>query len=138
MMNNDFTPSLDSESANLLGKNFFKVCEDLNINLDDQVVILGQKDSKQIKEWARMQTIGQTWDLFRRVSIILGIVRNLNTIYSRNPEVIGNWLHVKRNIFKGNSALELTRENPLHSQFALATIRRVLDMYISGDILELN
>lgn len=133
-----FIPTLDDESANLLGKNFFKICEDLRIDPKDQVVILGQKHLRTIQNWKKGNTIGQTWDVFNRVSQLLGIVKSLNVIYPRNPEVVNEWLHKKREIFKGKSAIEIMIEDPMQSQAALFTVRRVLDMYRNGVILELN
>lgn len=134
----DFTPTLDDENAHLLGKNFFKICEDFQIGPKDQLVILGQKHIRTIQNWKKENTIGQTWDVFNRVSQLLGIVKSLNMIYPRNPEVVNSWIHKKRNIFKGKSALEVMTEDPLQGQAALFTVRRVLDMYRDGVIFELN
>jgi hypothetical protein len=133
-----FVPTLDEKSAKLLGRNFFKICEDFKIEPRDQVLILGQKHVRTILNWKKEQTIGQTWDVFNRVSLLLGIVKSLNVIYPRSPEVVNNWLHKKRKIFKGKSAIELIVEDPLQSQAALFTVRRVLDMYRNGVIFELN
>ena len=133
-----FVPILDEENANLLGKNFFKICEEFNIPPKDQVVILGQKHTRTIQNWKKENTIGQTWDVFNRVSLLLGIVKSLNVIYPRNPEVVNNWIHQKRNIFKGKSALEILTEDPMQGHAALFTVRRVLDMYRNGVIFELN
>ncbi len=134
----EFIPKLDRENAALLGKNFFKICEELKITPKDQVILLGQKHIRTLNNWRKGKTIGQTWDVFNRVSMLLGIVKNLNIIYPRNPEVIRDWLHKKRNIFRGKSALELIIEDPIQSQSTLFTIRRVLDMYRNGVIVELN
>lgn len=133
-----FTPTLDQENADLLGRNFFKICEDFNIDSKDQLVILGQKHIRTIQNWKKENTIGQTWDLFNRVIQLLAIVKNLQVIYPKNPEIVKDWLHKRRNIFKGKSALELITEQPLQSQAALYTVRRVLDMYHNGVIFELN
>jgi len=70
--------------------------------------------------------------------LLLGIVKSLSVIYPRNPEIVNGWLHKNRKIFKGKSALELVTEDPLQSQAALFTVRRVLDMYRNGVIFELN
>ena len=48
-----FVPILDEENANLLGKNFFKICEEFNIPPKDQVVILGQKHTRTIQNWKK-------------------------------------------------------------------------------------
>jgi hypothetical protein len=133
-----FVPTLDEENANLLGKNFFKICGDFQIEPKDQVVILGQKHIRTIQNWKKENTVGQTWVVFNRVSQLLGIVKSLSMIYPRNPEVVNSWLHKKRNIFKGKSALEVITEDPMQSQAALFTVRRVLDMYRNGVIFELN
>ena len=134
----NFQPILDRKNADLLGKNFFKVCEEFNINPKDQVIILGQKHLRTIQNWKKENAIGQTWDVFNRVSLLLGIVKSLSVIYPRNPEIVNGWLHKNRKIFKGKSALELVTEDPLQSQAALFTVRRVLDMYRNGVIFELN
>lgn len=134
----NFQPTLDRENADLLGKNFFKICEEYKIDSKDQVIILGQKHLRTIQNWKKENTIGQTWDVFNRVSLLLGIVKSLNVIYPRNPEIVNEWLHKNRKLFKGKSALELIVEDPLQSQAALFTVRRVLDMYRNGVILELN
>ncbi len=133
-----FKPTLDRENADLLGKNFFKICEDFKIDPKDQVVILGQKHLRTIQNWKKENTIGQTWDVFNRVSLLLGIVKSLNVIYPRNPEIVNSWMHKSRRLFKGKTALELIVEDPLQSQAALFTVRRVLDMYRNGVIFELN
>ncbi len=133
-----FDPSLDKENADLLGKNFFKICEEFNIAPQDQVTLLGQKHIRTINNWKREKTVGQTWDVFNRVSLLLGIVKSLNVIYPRNQEVVREWMHKKRKIFKGKSAIELIVEVPIQSQAALYTVRRILDMYRNGVILELN
>jgi hypothetical protein len=133
-----FQPTLDRENAHLLGKNFFKICEEFNIEPKDQVIILGQKHLRTIQNWKKENTIGQTWDVFNRVSLLLGIVKSLNVIYPRNPEIVNSWLHKNRKLFSGRSALELITEDPLQSQAALFIVRRVLDMYRNGVIFELN
>ena len=133
-----FVSKLDKQNADLLGKNFFKICEDFNISLDDQAILLGQKHKRTITNWKKEKTIGQSWDVFNRVSLLLGIVKSLNVIYPRNPEVVNSWMHKKREIFKSKSAIEMIIGQPLQSQAALFTVRRVLDMYRNGVILELN
>lgn len=134
----DFVPQLDKENADLLGKNFFKICEEFNIAPKDQVTLLGQKHVRTINNWKRDKTVGQTWDVFNRVSLLLGIVKSLNVIYPRNQDVVKEWMHKKRKIFKGKSALELIVGEPIQSQAALFTVRRVLDMYRNGVIFELS
>jgi hypothetical protein len=133
-----FVPTLDQDSAELLGKNFFKICDEFHIDPKDQVLILGQKHLRTIQNWKKENTVGQSWDVFNRVSLLLGIVKNLNVIYPRNSDVVNSWLHKKRKIFKGKSALELITEDPLQGQAALFTVRRVLDLYRNGVIFELN
>lgn len=124
-------------NANLIGKNFFKICEDLNIAPKDQAVILGQRSLRTVSRWKKDRTIGLSLDTFNRVAIFFGIVMKLYNIYPGNKEIIGNWFHRKRVLFKGKSALELITEVPLQSQTALFSIRKILDMYLAGEILEL-
>lgn len=133
-----FDPVLDDENANLLGKNFFKICKDFNITPKEQVIILGQKHLRTVKNWEKSKTIGQSWDVFNRVSQLIGIVKSLNVIYPRNPEVVNQWMHKPRKIFKNKSAIDIITENPLQSHAALYTVRRVLDCYRNGVLVELS
>ena len=136
--NRNFIPKLNGENANLLGKNFFQICEEFNISPNHQVILLGQKHLRTINNWKRDKIVGESWDVFNRVSLLLGIVKNLSIIYPRNPEVAKEWMHKKRKIFYGKSALDLIFDDPIQSQAALFTIRRVLDMYRNGVIFELS
>ena len=87
-----FKPTLDRANADLLGKNFFKICEDFKIDPKDQVVILGQKHLRTIQNWKKENTIGQTWDegadlLKGKITLdyllSLGEINN-NTLYREN------------------------------------------------------
>lgn len=137
-LSGNFRPELNDQYASLLGKNFFKICEDMGFSQREQAILLGEAQERTIRNLQKKNSIPKKWDAFRRVSLLLGIVKNLSIMYPRNPEVQNNWMRTKRNIFKGKSALEMIIEDPMNSQAALFTVRRVLDLYRNGILHDLT
>lgn len=79
-----------------------------------------------------------TNDRILRLGHLPGIKKNLEILFPCNPVVRANWLRIKRDAFKGKSALELIKEGSFESMNRLFTVRRMLDVLRSGAINELK
>ena len=125
--------SVSPANTALLGKVFWIMAEEFDLSPDDQKAILGVTTRQTMSNLKKTSKITQSPDAYRRVSLLLGIKKNLEIMFP-DAEIRKNWLHVARDTFKGKSALEFIKANPLDSQARLFTVRRLLDMLRNGAI----
>ncbi|MEZ4705265.1 MAG: hypothetical protein R3A11_08785 [Bdellovibrionota bacterium] len=128
----DISPS--SQNDVKLAKILWLLADEFDLKVDDLVALLDVKE-RTIYKCRREGTLPlSSSDRYRRIGLLLGIKKNLEIIFPRNPEVRSNWLHIKRKTFRDKSAIELVKESPVESMARLFTIRRLLDMQRNGTI----
>lgn len=134
------TPQVDmgltDENAALLGRAFWLMADEYTLKSRDAMAVLGLNNRATLANHRTKKSIPRTYDAFRRVSLMLGIKKNLELIYPQNAEVRSHWLHVKRHCFKEMSALEFISDDLLTSQSRIFTVRRLLDMLRNGTVNE--
>lgn len=135
----DERPSLGTKEEELqaLGKGLWLLADEYKLGVKELVYLLdvGERTLYEAKKKSEVPSV--TNDRILRLGHLLGIKKNLEILFPRNPEVRANWLRVKRDTFKGKSALELIKEGSFESMNRLFTVRRILDMLRSGAIHEL-
>lgn len=130
--------SLTSENTKLLGRAFWAICSEYGLTSKDQMAILGVSNRQTLNNLKRSAKISQSYDSYRRVSLLLGVKKNLEILFPMDSDIRANWLHVVRDTFKGHSALDFVAIDPVESQARLFTVRRLLDMLRNGSIPELT
>lgn len=117
-----------------LGKILWLLVEEFDFSISDLAILLDVKE-RTLYQAKKMKVLpSSSYDRYHRIGLLLGIKKNLEILFPRNPEVRKNWLRVPRSIFFGKSALEMIRANPIESSSRLFTVRRLLDMLRNGSI----
>jgi hypothetical protein len=128
----DITPSKENDRK--LAKILWLLAEEYKLTNDELSLLLDVKLRTIQDARGKKSLPNSSYDRYRRVGLMLGIKKNLEILYPKNPEVCKNWLRVEREVFKGRSAIELIMENPVESMARLFTVRRLLDMQRNGTI----
>ncbi len=130
--------ALSPKNSVIVGKLLWLLVDEFELSISDLEVLLdvNGRSLYDAKDARRLPTPCN--DRYRRVGHLLGIKKNLEIIFPRNEEVRKNWLKVPREVFKGKSAIEMIKENPLDSMSRLFTVRRLLEMFRNGSINELT
>ena len=132
-----FTPTVDEQTTQALGKIFWLIATEYNFTPTQIKTILDIYNPQTYSNYKKGKKIRESGDSYRRVGHLLGIKKNLEILYPRNPEVCAKWLSVKRKTFHDLSAVEFISEVPFESFERLAAVRRLLDRLRNGSILEL-
>lgn len=128
----DITPSKENDRK--LAKILWLLAEEYKLTNDELSLLLDVKLRTIQDARGKKSLPNSSYDRYRRVGLMLGIKKNLEILYPKNPEVCKNWLRVEREVFKGRSAIEMIMENPVESMARLFTVRRLLDMQRNGTI----
>ena len=128
----DITPSKENDRK--LAKILWLLVEEYKLTNDELSLLLDVKLRTIQDARGKKSLPNSSYDRYRRVGLMLGIKKNLEILYPKNPEVCKNWLRVEREVFKGRSAIEMIMENPVESMARLFTVRRLLDMQRNGTI----
>lgn len=125
------------EQMQALGKGLWLLAAEYNLTVKDLAYLLDVSERTLYEAKKKEEVPSITNDRILRIGHLLGIKKNLEILFPRNPEVRSQWLHVKREAFKGRTALDLIKEGSYESMNRLFTVRRMLDMLRSGSIHEL-
>lgn len=117
-----------------LGKILWLLAEEFELSIDDLTILLDVKERTLFNAKREQRLPSSSNDRYRRVGLLLGIKKNLEIIFPRNPEIRRNWLRVPRDLFNGMSALDMIKSDPIESMARLFTVRRLLDMQRNGTI----
>ena len=128
----DLKPS--DKNDKMLAKILWLFADEYDLANDDLRVLLDVKLRTLQNARSNKTLPNSSNDRYRRISLLLGIKKNLEIIYPRNPEVRKNWLKVPRETFKGKSALAMIKDAEIESMARLFTVRRLLDMLRVGTI----
>lgn len=119
------------QSAVVLGKAFWRLINLFEFNREEQAALLGLSGGNRaaLKAYAEKETIPEREEVFLRVGMLLGIVKNLRIIFphAENRDMVYNWMKIKRDEFGNKSAIEYIKEEPYESFSRLFTVRRMLD-----------
>lgn len=126
-----------AEQKQALGKGLWLLADEYKLGVKELSYLLDVSERTLYAAKKKDEVPSFTNDRVLRIGYLLGIKKNLEILFPRNPEVRANWLHVNREAFKGKSALELVKEGSFESMNRLFTVRRMLDMLRSGAIHEL-
>jgi hypothetical protein len=127
---NPIKPTFE-QSAQALGKAFWRTVQFFGFNREEQAALLGlSKDNRSaLKMYAEKETIPGREDVFFRVGMLMGIVKNLRILFphAENRDMVHRWMKIKRDEFNNKSAIEYIKEDPHESFARLFAIRRMLD-----------
>ncbi len=120
---------LDAKNASVLGEAFWNLVRHYDIGREDQALLLGfRADSRgRLKRFENEGSIPIEYDVFYRVSTLLGIHKNLRILFPHNRELVYRWMGTPQPLLEGKSALEYIRAKPLESLQRMHAIRRLLD-----------
>ncbi len=118
----------------ILAKILWLLVEEFGLSMADASVLIDVK-KRTLYQARKSKALPQpSRDRYRRIGLLLGIKKNLEILFPRNPEVRRNWLHIPRETFKEKSAISMIKDSPLESMSRLFTVRRLLDMLRNGTI----
>lgn len=129
----------DERQRKSAAKFLWLIAEEYGLKTSDLAAIIDCSEAS-IKKHKSTRTLPKKgeFEVFRRVGDLLGIKKSLEIFFPSNPEIKAKWLHKKREIFKGKSAIELILSDRLNAGLTLSTIRRTLDMARNGIIDDLS
>ena len=120
------------QSAAALGKAFWRTMDLFELNREEQAALLGLSGGNRaaLKAYADKQTIPLREEVFLRVGMLMGIVKNLRILFphAENKDMIVRWMKIKREEFGHKSAMEYIKEEPNESFSRLFAVRRMLDI----------
>jgi len=120
------------QSAAALGKAFWRTVSLFDLNREEQAALLGLSGGNRtaLKAYADKETIPEREEVFLRVGMLMGIVKNLRIIFphAENKDMIYKWLKIQREEFGHKSAIEYIKEEPNESFSRLFAVRRMLDI----------
>jgi hypothetical protein len=130
--------TISKENSEKAAKILWLIADDLDLSPADLSVLMDVQERTIYNSRVNKTLPLPCNDRYRRIGLLLGIKKNLEILFPRNEEVRKNWLHVPRSIFKGLSAMDMIRSEPVESMSRLFTVRRLLDMYRNGSLNELT
>ena len=127
------TPSaleLNNDNAQILGEAFWNMVFHYKLSRKEQALLLGvnQNNRKTLKEYEIKKSIPLDPDKFLRVSLLLGVHKNLRILFPQNRSVAYNWMTTKQELFNNKTPMDFIAEDPANSLLRLATVRRALDI----------
>ncbi|SMF67492.1 hypothetical protein [Pseudobacteriovorax antillogorgiicola] len=124
----------ESDKARTYAKALWLLKDDLALRTKDLALLmdLNVRTLRDARKKGHFPCLSN--DRLLRLAHLLGINKSLEIIFPRNEEIRKNWLHVKRDLFNGKSALEMIEADPLNSLPRLYAVRRVLELYRVGTI----
>ena len=122
--------TLDHEKVRVAGKAFWNITKHYKLDRKEQEAILGftSKNRNTVPNWEEKNIIPSDVDKLNRVSMLIGIHKNLRILYPYNRNIVYNWLKTKLKDFDNKTPMEYIMENPLKSYEHLFTVRRYLDI----------
>jgi hypothetical protein len=123
-------PKLSKNTTEVAGKAFWNIVKNYDLKRDEQAVLLGHSSGnrKTLNNWEATNSIPMEVDKINRVSMLIGIHKNLRIMFPYNKFMAYNWIKTKLADFGGKTPLEFILENPLKSYERLFTVRRYLDI----------
>ncbi len=120
---------VNRETAQVLGKAFWKLASLYNFTREEQALLLGVKpeNRQRLNSLQSKQEIPVDPDKFQRVGNLLGIHKSLRIMFPHNRELVYAWMKTPREIFHNQSALQFIADDPVNSFARLFTVRRILD-----------
>lgn len=128
---------VNKANAHVMGRVFFRMAEEYSFKNSEIATIL-DVTMASVSNLKRDKMLPLKAEAFARTGQLLGIKKTLEIMFPRNPEVKSKWLQRQREVFKGKSALELICEDKFRTGERLFKVRRVLDLWRNGLILELT
>lgn len=121
---------LNEENAVILGEAFWNIVRLYELGRKEQAILLGMNpDNRQaLKDYETKKLIPLDPDKFFRVSLLLGIHKNLRILYPQNKNVVYHWMTTPQKLFGDQSPMEFIKADTTHSLLRLATVRRALDI----------
>ncbi|MES2613835.1 MAG: hypothetical protein V4591_00300 [Bdellovibrionota bacterium] len=120
------------QSAAALGKAFWRAVHLFQFNREEQAALLGLSSGNRsaLKAYADKETVPEREEVFLRVGMLMGIVKNLRIIFphAENRDMVYNWMKIEREEFNNKSAIDYIKENPHESFTRLFAVRRFLDI----------
>lgn len=120
---------INKESAQVLGKAFWRLADLYNLTREEQALLLGVKpeNRQRLNSLQNKQEIPVDPDKFQRVGNLLGIHKSLRIMFPHNRELVYAWIKTPRDIFHNQSAMQFIASDPLNTFARLFTVRRILD-----------
>lgn len=121
---------LNEENAAILGEAFWNIVRLYELGRKEQAILLGMNPNNRqaLKDYETKKLIPLDPDKFFRVSLLLGIHKNLRILYPQNKNVVYNWMNTPQKLFGQKSPMEFIKADITHSLLRLATVRRALDI----------
>ncbi len=121
---------LTRENAAVLGEAFWNIVRLYRLGRKEQAALLGMNpDNRQaLIDYEGKKSIPLDPDKFFRVSLILGIHKNLRILYPENRDIVYNWMTTQQSLFHEKTPMDFIMENEADSLLKLATVRRALDI----------
>ncbi len=122
-------PELNDESAQALGRAFWRLVELYKFTREEQALLLGFKpeNRQRLNDLQSKQKIPVDPDKFQRVGNLLGIHKSLRIMFPHNLDLVYSWMKTPREMFHNMSAIQFITAEPLNSFARLFTVRRILD-----------
>ncbi len=128
----NLSPSPENDAK--LAKILWLLAEEFAFSTDELSTLLDVKP-RTVQDCRAKKTLPlSSSDRYRRVGLLLGIKKNLEILFPRNPEVRENWLRVPREAFGQRSAMDLVLADPVNSMGLLFSVRRLLDLQCNGAV----
>ncbi len=112
-------------------KAFFNICENKwQLSVKNQLGLLGWPARATFYKWKKGEHGTLPYDTLVRISLVLGIFKALNILYSEE-DIVNNWLIMPNDniIFSGHSPIDIVMEKGIEGLFQ---IRRLLDARRGG------
>lgn len=125
---------VNKESAQVLGKSFWKLVQLYGFNREEQAILLGVNPEyrQRLVSMEKQGLVPIDPDKFQRVGNLLGIHKNLRIMFPHNRELVYSWMRTPREMFQGKSAIGFIKDDPVNSFARIFTVRRVLDQIRVG------
>lgn len=119
-----------TENSHILGEAFWNLMGLYQLGRKEQAALLGMnpENRQALISYQNKKMIPLDPDKFFRVSLLLGIHKNLRILYPQNRNVVYQWMSTPQEMFQGQSAMSFIMEDDSHSLLRLATVRRALDL----------
>jgi hypothetical protein len=110
----------------VLARAVSRLFDEWNLPARDRAALLGLSETNRstLAGYAQGRPLAPNRDLLDRAGHLLGIYKNLQILYDRNPEIRRGWMQARNRAFDGHTPVEVVRDKGL---LGLTMVRTALD-----------